>query len=597
MADRSSSAEVKSAFEHYYQAELTYLRDVGKAFAERHPALAGMLAERGGDPDVERLLEGFAFVAARLHQRIDDAVPELVESLVELLLPHYLRPTPATTIVEFRGVGEGARGAQTLQAGARVLSRPVRGTACQFRTSQALELKPIALVSQHLDDASASRPELSLSFKCGQGTGMAAVGDSIRLHLHGERPTATQLYLWFSRYVASVTVRFADGQSVELGQHAVRVGGFGPEETLFPWPSFSASGVRLLLEYATLPSKFLFLDVRGLARASHVEAEAFQLCVRFNRPPPLPSRLAEDALRIHCVPAANVFEASAEPIRTTVGGRSTLLRVSGVDPLHSEVFSVRSVVGVGEGKNRPQVYSPFHSFRHALSGHGQSGPGQSGPGQSFYKLSRQASPIDEGIHTFLQVHADARALPEFSEQSLSIEIEATNRSLPEELQVGDVCVASPDIPAGVAFANIGLISRPVRPSLGSELSWRFVTHLACNQRGLADLESLRAMLSLYCLQSGEDTPGARASQRRIQSIRKLTARSVTRVLSGAALLGTLYEVELAQEGFDSEGDAFLFGGVLQRVFSLNERMNSFAELRLTLFPSSLVYRWSPELLP
>jgi type VI secretion system protein ImpG len=588
VADKYTSGSARTAFEHYYQTELGYLRDVGQAFAEKHPALAGMLAERGGDPDVERLLEGFAFVAARLHQRIDNSVPELVEALTELLLPHFLRPTPASTIVEFRPSMELLRGEQHMPRGTRILSRPVRGTPCRFRTTTDLALRPLSLVSQQLDDASLTRPALTLRFSCPPGAGLATMSAApLRLHLHGERASTTQLYLWFARHLASVAVRVPDGHSVELGNQAVRPAGFSPSEALVPWPSFSAHGPRLLLEYFALPSKFLFLDVSGLERARHLETDDFDLVFRFNRPPPLPARLAGDTVRLHCVPAVNLFEASAEPIRVGPESRATLLRAAGIEPLHAEVFSVESVTGVSTSRARTVQYEPFHSFSHAATPQGH---------EPFYKLLREPSPVDEGMHTYIRLDRGPEGQPLPEEQTLSIDIEATNRSLPGELQTGDVCVPTSDVPAGLTFSNIDLVSRPARPPLGSELSWRFVAHLSSTRRSLADLESLKTLLSLYCLHAGTDTPAARANQLRIEAIGRISHEPVTRVVKGAAVLGTLYQLEVEQERFESEGDAFLFGSVLHRVLMLNERLNSFADLSLTLLPSRLAYRWHAEIL-
>jgi type VI secretion system protein ImpG len=192
-------------FEGYYQSELSYLRDVGRAFAEKHPAIAGMLAERGGDPDVERLLEGFAFVAARMRMRIDDALPELVEALAELLLPQLMRPWPAVTIVELRPPISSQRGEQRLSAGARLSSRKVHGTACTFRTSRPVDVLPVRIEGLRVDDASPLRPELSLRLRAEDVAVVLRKGRLV-FHLHGELATTTQLYLWLSRHVQSVSV-------------------------------------------------------------------------------------------------------------------------------------------------------------------------------------------------------------------------------------------------------------------------------------------------------------------------------------------------------------------------------------------------------
>lgn len=573
-------------FQTYYQTELTYLRDVGKLFAEKHPALAGMLAERGGDPDVERLLEGFAFLAARFRQRIDDSVPELVEALTDLLLPHFLRPTPATTIAQFHSNGEGARGAYTLPAGTTLSSVPVRGTRCRFRSTRPLALLPLRHTALRLEDASSSAPVLSLRFELPEGAQAAVFRrEGVRLHLHGELPTASQLYLWLARYVASVALRTADGRRVELGARCVKPAGFEEQDCLFPWPSFAPPGPRCLLEYFTLPSKFLFVDVLDLDRAGKLEGPSFELLIQFARPPALPGRLPDDVIRLHCVPVINLFDVPAEPVRVDVESRPALLRAQGVEPLHAEVFDVRSAVGVGASRLERRDYEAFQAFRHALRSARHTG---------FYALQRELSPVDDGLHTFLRL-CGAEQAAALEPEPLSIELTCTNRSLPAELQVGDLCVPTGDTPSGVTFSNIGLVSRPTRPPLGSDLAWHFVAHLAAFRRGMADLEALKAMLSLYNRQEDVDFPAASGNRARVEAIRAVRMRPTTRVHRGAPVRGALYEVELDSRGFTSEGDAFLFGSVLHRFLSLGAPLNGFADLRVVLLPARLDFRWSSDI--
>src|SRR5207248_4042903 len=112
-------------FSKHYQSELGYLRAMGKEFALVNPSIAGLLAERGGDPDVERLLEGFAFLTARIRERIDDEIPEVVHALTDLLLPHYLRPLPACSILEFTPVAGALRGKHRIPRGTEIATAPV----------------------------------------------------------------------------------------------------------------------------------------------------------------------------------------------------------------------------------------------------------------------------------------------------------------------------------------------------------------------------------------------------------------------------------------------------------------------------------------
>ena len=591
-------------FQNYYQSELSYLREVGKLFAEKHPSLAGMLAERGGDPDVERLLEGFAFVAARFRQRIDDNIPELAESLSELLLPHLLRPTPAATIVQFKGASDGARGAYALPAGLQLLSTPVRGTRCRFRTTRPLDLLPLTLNGLRLDDASSSSPTLTLRFELAEGARSSVFRRAgVRLHLHGELATTSQLYLWLVRHLSSVSVHAPGGRTVELGARCVRPVGLDEHDALVPWPSFSPLGPRLLLEQFTLQAKFLFVDIVDLDRAADLEGNSFELVFRFAKPPALPARLAQDAVRLHCVPAVNLFDVSADAVRTSALGRPVLLRAQGVEPLHAEVFEVKSAVGMSPERRERRSYAPFHAFRHLLPGSALTG---------FYKLTREKSPIDEGLHTYIQLTSgsaagsaqhgaaqSAKLAPSLTvaldPETLSIELVCTNRSLPTELQVGDVHLATADTPAGVTFANITQISRPTRPPVGSDLIWHFVSHLGCSHRSMADIEALKAMLLLYNRQDEVDYQGGAANRARVEAIRKVSMRATTRIHLGAPVRGSLFELELEQSGFGSEGDAYLFGAVLHRFFALGAPLNSFSDLQLVLLPTKLSYRFQAEL--
>lgn len=573
-------------FDHYYQAELSHLRELGRSFAHKHPALAGMLAERSTDPDVERLLEGFAFVAARLRQRIDDAAPELIESLVELLLPHALRPTPASSIVEFRHTSAPARGRVHVERGTRLLAKPANGTRCTFTTTRAIDVLPLQLVSSRLEEGAGTKPELVLRFEAEPGTEPAIYRrEGLCLYLHGEHALTTQLLLWLARHLSSVSLRAPDGTCVELGADVVRLPGFANEDTLLPWPMFSPHSARLLLEYVTLPSKFLFFDIVALDRAAHLASSSFELVLRFSKPPPLPSRLPEHTLRLHCVPIVNLFEVSAEPLRVGVDERPTLLRAAGVDPSHMEVFSVRSVTGITPGAGR-RDYPPFHSFQQASPLAADFG---------HYKLTRLPSPVDDGTHTSLTLHRALETALVRARETLSIELLCTNRCLPLELQVGDVAVASADLPSGLTFSNITRVSPPVRAPLGTDLLWQLVSQLALTRRSLADRDALTALLSSFGLHDGSDLAERRAQRARVAALRSVHVETVTRVVGGVAARGSLYRIELEQAGFTSEGDAFLFAAVLHRILALDAHVNTFSDLHVTLMPSQLSFRYAAEL--
>jgi type VI secretion system protein ImpG len=147
-------------FSKHYQGELAFLRAAGKAYAEANPSTAGLLAERGSDPDVERLLEGFAFLAARIREHLDDSASEIIHDLAELLLPHFLRPLPACSIVEMLPLTGVLRARHRVPAGAEIASAPVDGTPCRFRTTADLDLLPVVVQDVVLDRSLGATPVL-----------------------------------------------------------------------------------------------------------------------------------------------------------------------------------------------------------------------------------------------------------------------------------------------------------------------------------------------------------------------------------------------------------------------------------------------------
>ncbi len=205
-------------FSKYFLSELAYLREMGRAFGLANPSVAGMLVERGADPDVERLLEGFAFLTARIRERVDDDVPEMVHVLTDLLLPHYLRPVPASTIIEFTPQVRALRGRSTVPAGVEIAARPLDGTSCVFRTTSDVELLPLTLEEAMLDKSSVTAPVLRLFFQAHEQIHAEIFRpEGLRLFIHAELATSALMLLWLMRYCRGVEVRNEYGKSVQLG--------------------------------------------------------------------------------------------------------------------------------------------------------------------------------------------------------------------------------------------------------------------------------------------------------------------------------------------------------------------------------------------
>jgi type VI secretion system protein ImpG len=573
-------------FSRHFQGELAFLRAMGKAYADAHPATAALLADKGSDPDVERLLEGFAFLAARIRERMDDSVPEIVHDLAEILLPHFLRPVPACAVLELSPLPGALRARLRVPAGSEVASVPVEGTACRFRTSADVDLLPATVQEAVLDQALGSTPVLRLQVQIApQALAAAFQPAGLRLYLHGEYPLASTLFLWFARHLRGVRVKaLSSGRTAELPASALRLPGLGPELTLLPWPALAPTGYRALQEYFTLPQKALFVELGGLDAVKDLAEERLELSFQMDRPPELPARPGRDAFRTNCVPVVNLFRSAAEPVSVEAIGEEHLLRAVELAPGHMAIHGVESVTGVPTGPGERFAYPPFTGFAH----------GARGPGARYYRLRRTLSPVDGELDTWISVSRPLDGGDSPQGEVLSTSVVATNRALPSRLRLGEISQPTATSPTQARFRNITPVSQPVRPPLGSELHWRLLAHLASSRTSLASPEALRGLLGLYNVQALADQQVGRANALRIESVRGAEATPSRRLVGGAPVRGSRLALDLDEAGFAGPGDAFLFAAALDDLLAEQASLSSFSELAVRLLPTKREYAWPPR---
>lgn len=589
-------------FREAYQSELTYLRELGSEFARTNPSLMRGFAVEGGDPDVERLLEGFAFLSAKIRQRSEDALPELCEALTDVLLPHYLRPLPATSILQFAPKKGALRNAHRIPPGTTVAANPLEGTQCVFRTSSAVDLLPVELERCMLDESAQNAPLLRLIFSAPDHARRIIVQQpSLRLFLHGALPLCSTLALWFSRHVESIRWFSQRPNMVASSQpvpnDALRLvfenQAFENELTddalkLWPWPDAASMGPRLLQEFFTQPSRSLFVDLMNLKTLdpdSH--DDRFELQIRFRNPPAIKEQLPEQTFRLHCVPVANLFDCSADPIRKDLVQEAQLIRGGGLPFQHVEVYSVNEVTGTRSQGGGRVIYRPLSAFAQMQDPKESTGA----VSNDFYSLVRRESPIDGGMDTYLRLGRPSDIRKDLREEVISLELTCTNRLLPASLRTGDICQSTPDSPGMATFSNITAVSKPVPPPLGSELYWRLLSHLSAHPRSLGQTRRLRNMLSLYNFQQGVDVQSGRLNAQRIEAIRSVAVSPAQRLLRGVPVNGIAVNLELDEGGFASHGDAYLFGCALYSFLREYTTINSFLTMSAELHPSTATLAW------
>jgi type VI secretion system protein ImpG len=600
----------------YYEQELNFLRQMGGEFADKYPKIASRLLldpnKPSEDPHVERLLEGFAFLAARVHLKIDDDFPEITEALLTILYPHFIRPIPSMSVVQFQ-VDSGPGGlttAQKVARGAILNSRPVGGVPCQFQTCYATTVWPINVVEcewktpdrlsvpvKSADAVAAIRVEL----KCPAETSFDKLGvNSLRFYLSGEGNLVNALYELLCTSCIQILVRDPTMNSrvrpVPLRPEALRPVGFEEEESMLPYPRRSFVGYRLLQEYFNFPDKFFFIDVEGLSAAwangFKDRAEIVFLLGPFeqqDRRQVLELGVNAKSFRLNCSPIINLFPQTAEPILLDQRKFEYQIVPDVRRSNATEVFSVNEVVSVNPQTNDVMKFEPFYSFRHAPMKEKQ---------QTFWITKRRASARrnDEGTDVYVTMVNLSNRPVRPDADTLTIRTTCTNRDLPSRLPFGND-LGDFELEGGAAIKKIVALVKPtgtLRPPVGRNAQWRLLSHLSLNYLSLVDegKEALQEILKLY------NFTDSAYSAKQIEGIARIhSTRHFARVVSenGIAFArGARVEMELDEDQFVG-GGAFLFASVLERFLSLYVSLNSFSQLvARTRQRKEVLKEWPPR---
>lgn len=579
----------------YYERELTYLRRTGAEFGKRYPRVASRLMlepTKCDDPHVERLLEGFAFLAARVHLKLDDDAPEIAEALLDAVYPQYVRPIPSLSMVQLHPDPDRA-----LTAGHPVprgsLLYAAKGGPVKFRTCYDTVLWPVEVAGArwmapyelqpplHAANAVAA---LRVELRCLPGVAFAGLGaDALRLHLSAEPNLAGTLYELLCNSCSQVIVRDLEpGSGVEpvvLPGSAVSPVGFGEDEGMLPLPRRAFLGYRLLQEYFTFPEKFWFVDLGGFDRVRAAgmgpAVEVIFLVAPFERPErrhALESGVTAETFRLGCTPVANLFPQTSEP--TSLTQRSFEYRI--VPDAHrptTGVYSVEEVMSVGPGTPEPLRIAPLHDFRARAD---------DGDGAEVYWYARRRPGTwrpEEGTDVCLQFVDRQARLVHPGLHAVTARLLCHNGDLPARMELATADGAF-SLLGGVPVARVSVLVKPtplVHPPAGGAQLWRLASQLSLNYASLADggAETLRALLRLH------NFADARSAEKHIQGIESVTGTPVhARIDSGAGVAfarGHRVEVTFDEEMF-AGGGVYLLASVLERFLGLYVSMNSFCVL-------------------
>ena len=611
----------------YYNRELQHIREMGAEFAREFPKIAGRLGMDGldvADPYVERLLEGFAFVAARVQLKIDAEFPRFTQHLLEVVYPHYLSPLPSMAVAQFFPVlTEGALAEGFVLPRDTVL-RSMLGkgerTACEYRTGQDAVFWPLelteakyfgsagALATIGVERLEGVRAGIRLSIRTTAGLAFDQLTlDSLRFFLKGTDGIPGRLYEQLLGNARRILVRPKGGANAwreYLPGTAIRPVGFAKEEALLPYTRRSFEGYRFLQEYFAFPARFLFVDFTGLApavaRTGGTELEIIVLLGR--RDTELEDVLTAEHFAMNCAPIVNLFPKQADRIHLSDRQHEYHVVPDRTRPMDFEVWSVLSVQGFGASAKPEQTFLPLyahHDWTHAED-------------NAYFTVTREPRMLSSrqrragarssyvGSEVFLSLVDPSEAPYRSTLKQLGVTALCSNRDLPLHVSLGQGHTDF-TLDVGAPVDSIRCVAGPTRPKPSfahGDTAWRLVSHLSLNYLSLMDTDAaegaqaLRALLALYCDQNDA------AAVRQVEGLKSVSAvpvngRIPTRgpITFGRGLGVTLTCDEAAFEGTGM----FLFGQVLEEFLAHYVSINSFTQTTLHSVERGEVMRWPPRL--
>ncbi|MGF1464183.1 MAG: type VI secretion system baseplate subunit TssF [Maricaulaceae bacterium] len=598
-------------FIRYFEDELTRLREDGRAFAQRHPKIANRLQlgdDRAPDPDVERLIQAFAFQTARLHQRLDAGFAELADPVLDGLFPLLARRAPARLIACVEPRADGAPLERVLHwpRGLECVSRQVddpaelRGFVCRFRTAYAADIAPLRIERARVDlgaGVGADTPglegdgRLRLWIKPTPGASVSRLGlDRLRVFIQADAKLALGVYeAVLGRSTGAIARRDPEGRDA-WRRVDIQPVGFDPEHSLFGDDERVAKGPRLMVEHIAMPEKFLFFDINGLApvleaSAGEEDGGGFEIALgldlrrRAELAALLRAGVDADTFALNCVPLVNLFEHKVEPIRLDHTRARYPLVPDRRRPWGYEIWRVTSarLTERGPQGRAERVAAPLYGAWRAP---------QTQTAPLFWSVSRIDAPDGGHDHAISlldeRLHADSP-----TDGVLSVDALCSNRDFPTLLpaapQRGDFTPAQDA--ERVRIRRLGPPAAPMSFGDRGPRAWRLISQMRGGRLSFADggAAGLREALSAFApADTARDRLSLQTYHAQLASLVTAEARrSVGRVGAAGrdgALLGSAFDI-----GFDptplSGFSPYLFAAVLDRFLAAHAGVNSFTQMR------------------
>jgi type VI secretion system protein ImpG len=563
------------SFENIYNSELNRLSELGKEFASVNPSIASYLSGQSGDPDVERLMQGFAFLTSMVRQKMNDDVPEIVNNISELIGVNLIKPSPATTVLNLEMQGKNQDGFLVPQ-GTVFSSKRIEGVSCPFTVSWDCAIQPIVLTSAKIQpNAGGSRLTLSFDLE-----GISIVqwgGNSLSLYLAGSYPDACTILMALRKKLIGAYISEPNDEStkapIELNFIGLEV-----DRPLNACDQNIATHLRWLREFQYFPERAFFFNIENINQwGNNSPHKTFDIVMDFSVPLADLPKINEEQFQCNVVPATNLFECYSEPIELTHLKENYLISPMGYSNVEAHVYDVISVTGRIQGESQEKIYSSNAS----VNAEDNNFLYQISPAESFNK-----GVIDYRLRVLMNEETDY-----LKRETLSLKILCTNGNLPNQLRVGDINLRSENSPEKIVVTNIINPISSTRMSIGEDALFKITAHARFGTRPFESKEALKGFLGLYLPDGGKDVARINAAERRIEGISSLLIEDDYRISRGNMIRGAKITIVLNYDNFSGVGDLALFGEMLANFNSAVVSLNSYVTLIIKDEVSGELLEW------
>ena len=605
----------------YFEREYNFLQVAGEEFSKKHPTLGSKLrfSERERkDPFVERMMEGFAFLAGRIHERLDDEFPEIAGGILEILFPHLLKPFPSCAILQAKpkpgaitqavNISKGSE-IQTLtgkykvkykvHAGPQEKSRVTEKEEPAefiFSTTQELVVRPMKLEQVRIEETPQGNSFLILKIQPDRNVNYAPLNmNNFQIYLQGSASVKFNLLLYLTRYVSSVSVKeLIDNKSTfrKIDDFSIGIPELSWEtdendNSILPYSKQTFTGFRILHEYFSFQEKFFFVTLKGLEKFKDSgESNPFEIKIDFNRRIVREKSPGPNDILLHCTPIVNLFSRSTEEV--IVNQRlPEYYVIPDLDRRKSrEIYSIDKITGISENKIEQYKYIPITAHDILET----SDPEYNY--KRFYSVFIRTVRSDMN-ETYLRLFGPSMEEEVFPKETLSTQATLSNGFLPSSyLEVGSI-KEPVNFPAGIEASNITVPNEVLECPERQNYLWSLIAHLTVSYTTLANADSIRSILNLYNWTKAFNHP----NKKRIEGIKKVhPPKLISKIINQSLIRGIEFHIEVDPKEFEQgEGDINLMGMVLNSFLSQYVTLNSYVLLKITEVGTGKEYSWKPIL--